>query len=726
MRSVAASRTGSNISAAADKSNFTRLKLKLARLKSTYKLEPRNTRNDTKTNTGLRIGWDGELELPQCLLPVSFRVFRVFRGLPAFAPPVRSQLFSRKKSGGLADCAREPIVESNHQTFMNLHPIDLAIIILYLIATVFVGFWVSKRASKNMKSYFLGGNKLPWYMLGVSNASGMFDISGTMWLVYITATYGMKGVWLPWLWPVFNQIFLMVYMSIWLRRSNVMTGAEWIQTRFGKGPGATASHIIVVVFALVSVIGFLAYASKGIGKFAGEFLPGHLSDDTYAWILMGITTFYVVKGGMFSVVFTEVIQFCILTVASLAIGIIAMMKVSPDMLNKFVPQGWHDLFFGWNLGLDWTSIPEINNKIAADGYSLFGIFFMMMLFKGILISAAGPAPNYDMQRILSTKGPREAALMSSTVNVVLFFPRYMMITGLTVLALAFYSPDLAAMGKDLDLEKILPLALARFVPVGVLGLLMAGLLAAFMSNFAATVNAAPAYLVNDIYKRYIDPNAPAKRYVWLSYAASFGVVVVGLLFGLITHSIDSIVQWIVSGLWGGYTASNVLKWYWWRFNGWGYFWGMLTGIVSSLTTPLLFPTLHAINTFPIILGISLAGSLLGTFLTKPEEESVLMDFYRRVRPWGFWGPVHRKIVAADPSFQRNKDFYRDMFNIAVGTVWQTCFIVLAMFLVLRSFRNAAITLAVLVVTCVILKKNWYDRLPAPTPDVEPETEGNPN
>ena len=609
---------------------------------------------------------------------------------------------------------------------MNLHPIDLAIIILYLIATVFVGFWVSKRASKNMKSYFLGGNKLPWYMLGVSNASGMFDISGTMWLVYITATYGMKGVWLPWLWPVFNQIFLMVYMSIWLRRSNVMTGAEWIQTRFGKGPGATASHIIVVVFALVSVIGFLAYASKGIGKFAGEFLPGHLSDDTYAWILMGITTFYVVKGGMFSVVFTEVIQFCILTVASLAIGIIAMMKVSPDMLNKFVPQGWHNLFFGWNLGLDWTSIPEINNKIAADGYSLFGIFFMMMLFKGILISAAGPAPNYDMQRILSTKGPREAALMSSTVNVVLFFPRYMMITGLTVLALAFYSPDLAAMGKDLDLEKILPLALARFVPVGVLGLLMAGLLAAFMSNFAATVNAAPAYLVNDIYKRYIDPNAPAKRYVWLSYAASFGVVVVGLLFGLITHSIDSIVQWIVSGLWGGYTASNVLKWYWWRFNGWGYFWGMLTGIVSSLTTPLLFPTLHAINTFPIILGISLAGSLLGTFLTKPEEESVLIDFYRRVRPWGFWGPVHRKIVAEDPTFQRNKDFYRDMFNIVVGTVWQTCFIVLAMFLVLRSFRNAAITLAVLVVTCVILKKNWYDRLPAPTPDVEPETEGNPN
>jgi Na+/proline symporter len=607
---------------------------------------------------------------------------------------------------------------------MQLSWIDLGIIILYLIATICVGFWVSKRASQSMKHYFLGGNRLPWYMLGVSNASGMFDISGTMWLVYVTAAYGLKGVWLPWLWPVFNQIFLMVYMSIWMRRSNVMTGAEWIQTRFGKGPGATASHIIVVVFALVSVIGFLAYAAKGIGKFAGEFLPGHLSDDTYAWILMGITTFYVVKGGMFSVVFTEVVQFCVLTIASIAIGIIAMVKVAPDMLNRVVPAGWHDLFFGWQLNLNWTSIPEINNRLAADGYSLFGIFFMMMVFKGILVSAAGPAPNYDMQRVLATRGPRESALMSSTVNVVLFFPRYMMITGLTILALAFYTPDLAAMGDKLDLEKILPLALAKFVPVGILGLLMAGLLAAFMSNFAATVNAAPAYLVNDIYKRYINPNASQKRYVMLSYLASFGVVVVGLTFGIFTQSINSIVTWIVSGLWGGYVVSNVLKWYWWRFNGWGYFWGMAVGISSAvvMASDKVLPQVHDINKFPIILVISLVAALLGTFLTAPDKEEVLKEFYRRVRPWGFWGPIREKVMQDDPGFQRNKDFFRDMFNIIIGTIWQTCFIVLAMFLVTRHFQNAVITLVVLVITCFILKKTWYDRLPPPTPEAEPETQ----
>lgn len=110
-------------------------------------------------------------------------------------------------------------------------------------------------------------------MLGLSNASGMFDITGTMLMVYWAFAYGFKSLWIPWLWPVFNQIFLMVYLSVWLRRSNVLTGAEWIKTRFGKGKGATLSHTIVVVFALLSVLGFLSYGFIGIGKFMEIFIP---------------------------------------------------------------------------------------------------------------------------------------------------------------------------------------------------------------------------------------------------------------------------------------------------------------------------------------------------------------------------------------------------------------------------------------------------------------------
>ena len=237
---------------------------------------------------------------------------------------------------------------------MHLDRIDIAIILAYLATSVLVGYWVSHRAARDLKAYFLGGNTLPWYVLGVSNASGMFDIAGTMWLVYLLFIYGLKSVWIPWLWPVFNQIFLMVYLSAWLRRSGVMTGAEWINTRFGSGRGARLAHLIVVIYALVSVIGFLTYAFKGIGKFATNFLPWQLSANQYALILIAITTFYVVKGGMFSVVFTEVIQFCILSVASIAIGLIAIARVSPEMLHRVVPAGWDHLFFGWALNLNWS------------------------------------------------------------------------------------------------------------------------------------------------------------------------------------------------------------------------------------------------------------------------------------------------------------------------------------------------------------------------------------
>ncbi len=600
---------------------------------------------------------------------------------------------------------------------MALNTLDIVIILTYIVLTIGIGFWISKKASRNIQSYFLGGNEIHWSLLGVSNASGMFDISGTMWMVYLLFIYGLKSVWIPWLWPVFNQIFLMIFLSVWLRRSGVMTGAEWIKFRFGTGKGANLSHIIVVVFALLNVLGFLAYGFIGIGKFAAVFLPWELSSDPhtneiyYGLIITAITTLYVVKGGMFSVVFTEVAQFVIMTIACMTVGIIAMQQVSPEMLSQVIPEGWRNIFFGWNLHLDWSGILEsANQKILKDGWSLFSIFFMMMLFKGILQSMAGPAPNYDMQRVLSTRTPAEAAKMSAVVNVVLLFPRYMLITGLTILALVFFMDELRGMGGDVDFELILPFALKNFVPAGLLGLLIAGLLAAFMSTFAATTNAAPAYVVNDIYKRYINPNASDKKYVYISYAISLLFVVVGTIIGLFVPSLNEIILWIVSALYGGYTASNFLKWYWWRFNGYGYFWGMAAGILSAMIVPWLMPDISGLYAFPIILVISLVGCFAGSFLTPPDDEHVLMDFYIKTRPWGFWKPIHDKVVAENPAVEKNKDFGRDMSNVVVGICWQTAITASPIFLVIQEWGLFAVAMSVVVVCSVILKFNWYDKL----------------
>lgn len=600
---------------------------------------------------------------------------------------------------------------------MELHAIDIAIIIAYILATIGIGFWISNRASKNMKSYFLGGNEIKWYMLGLSNASGMFDISGTMWMVTLLFIYGLKSIWIPWLWPVFNQIFLMIFLSIWLRRSGVMTGAEWIKFRFGSGRGANLSHMIVVIFAIVVVITYVAYGFIGIGKFAAAFLPWELSADAtqneifYGLIFTILTTLYVVKGGMFSVVFTEVLQYVIMTIASVAIGIIGMQQVSPELLAKFIPEGWGSIFFNWKLDLDWTSLmAAANDKIASDGWELFGIFFMMILLKGILQSMAGPAPNYDMQRVLSTRTPKEAAKMSGFVNVILLFPRYMLITGLTILALVFFSDELNGMGADVDFEQILPFAIRNFVPVGLMGLLIAGLLAAFMSSFAATVNAAPAYLVNDIYKRYINNNASDKTYINMSYLCSIAVVVIGTIFGFALDSLNNIIDWLVAALFGGYTAANLLKWYWWRFNSYGYFWGMMAGIVAAMVLPILLPTYTALEAFPINLALSLAACIVGSLMTQADDEEVLKEFYRKTRPWGFWKPIYDKLKAENPDIERNKDFGRDMLNVVVGVIWQTAITASSIFLVIQDFTSMWISFIIVAICTVILKFNWYDKM----------------
>ncbi len=608
---------------------------------------------------------------------------------------------------------------------MQVALVDLLIIAGYIAATLLIGFYIAKKASQSVRHYFLGGNQLPWYALGVSNASGMFDISGTMWMVYLLFVYGLKSIWIPWLWPVFNQIFLMAYLSIWLRRSGVLTGAEWIRFRFGDGPGARLAHVIVVVFALFNVVGFLAYGFIGIGKFAAVLLPWQLSQDPttnvnlWGLIITAITTIYVVGGGMFSVVFTEVLQFVIMTVGCVGAGIIAIRAVTPQMLDAVIPQGWRNPFFGWRLDLDWTGIMDTANaKIVQDGWSLFSIFFMMMLFKGALQAAAGPAPNYDMQRVLSARTPREAAKMSAFVNVVLLIPRYLLITALTVLALAFFSKELAGMGGAVDFELILPWALKNFVPAGLWGLLIAALLAAFMSTYAATVNAAPAYIVNDLDKRYLKPDAPERTYVRMSYLSSVAVVVIGVGIGFFIASLNAIIQWIVAALYGGYTASNLLKWYWWRFNAYGYFWGMAGGILAAMVVPALFSQMTPIYTFPIILAVSIVGCIAGSLMAPPDDEAVLKRFYYRTRPWGFWRPIHEKVAREHPEIVANRDVRRDLFNVVIGIVWQTALTATGIYIVLQEWTQVALCVAIILATSAILKFTWYDRLEDYPPDLK--------
>ncbi len=605
---------------------------------------------------------------------------------------------------------------------MSLSYWDIGIVVTYVVGVLVLGFYLSKRSSKNLESYFLSGNKLSWYYLGLSNASGMFDISGTMWAVGILFIYGLKSAWLPWIWPVWNQVFVFVYLAIWMRRSNVMTGAEWITFRFGDGKGAKLSHIIIVVFAVVSVLGFIAYFFEGIGKYCTSILPWDLAFDLlgyrvssasgYALLICGLTSLYTVKGGMHSVVATEVMQFVIMTVACFGVGYVAYTMVGSGQIDAALPDGWKQLFFGWELNLDWsnTAFPQVDNKIKSDGFDLFGGLFVLMVLKGVFASIAGPVPSYDMQRVLAARTPTEAAKMSFLTICVLFVPRYIMIVGFAVLSIVYLGPELASMGNNIDFESLLPMAIGKFLPVGLKGVVLAGFLAAFMGTFAAFVNSAPAYIVNDIYKKYINPGAPDKKLVRLSIVSSLVLVMVGIVFGFNAGSLNTLILWLSSALYGGYVAANVLKWIWWRFTGNGYFWGMLFGLIASTVKLFFFPDYVDIFVFPIIFVFSLLGCIVGTFSEPLPNRQQVKIFYKQTRPWGFWGPIKKEVMEDDPDFVPNMDFKRDSLNILVGTVWQMAQVVIPIYFMLRENTEMIVWCIVLILTSYLLKKYWWDHL----------------
>ena len=381
------------------------------------------------------------------------------------------------------------------------------------------------------------------------------------------------------------------------------------------------------------------------------------------------------------------------------------------------------------LDLDWTAVAAHlgpNDNIVAtaaaatverEGHGLFASFVGLMLFQGVLKSFAGPVPNYDMQRLLSAKSPVDAAKISGFVNVALLFPRYLMIAGLGILAIAYIGPEwtrlhvqAAAAGQTFDgnFDSILPFALRHFMPSGLLGLALAGMLSAFMASYSASLNAAPAYVVNDIYKKYFRPNASDKTYVNLSYLVSFLFAALGTAIGWHLTSINDIVGWITTGLYGGYTAANLIKWYWWRMNGFGYFLSMATGVGLALAMPVFH--INELQAFPISFAICVGVAIIGSLVSKPTDMQTLKVFYQKTRPWGFWKPVLLELRKDQPDALANPDMVRDLINSALGVIWQTAITASAIFAMIREVEKFAICAGIVILISIIMKFSWWDNL----------------
>ncbi|MFC1552712.1 sodium:solute symporter family protein [Candidatus Latescibacterota bacterium] len=571
--------------------------------------------------------------------------------------------------------------------------IDISIIALYFVIVIGMGFVLSKRASKNLEAYFLGGRGMHWLALAMSGATSNFDITGTMWIVSLIYIMGMRSMWVHWMWGVMMGAFFMSYMGKWVRRSNVVTGAEWMVTRFGNDLGGRTARLSYAVMAVTTLTGFIGYAFQGIGKFAAVYIP--LGPTACGIIIIGTTTLYVLLGGLYGVVFTNVIQTVILVFSSIVIAFVAYNHLSPELINSSVSADWFSLRPVWRL-------EHLAGTEHAQ-YEIFGALVIIWVLKGFLLNAGGPAQMYDFQTFLAAKNPRDASKLGAAWSVFLIV-RWAMTMGITLLAVT-------GIASVTDPEQVMPIVLKQFLPVGFRGIVIAGLLAAFMSTFSATVNSAASYIVRDIWQPYFRPDAGEKQLVRAGYVSTILIVIIGILFGMNANSIAHIWNWLMMALGAGVLIPNMLRWYWWRMNGWGYAAGTVLGILLSLSV-LFFPQAAMYIYFPPIVLLSFAGCIIGSYATRPVAESTLVAFYRTVRPFGLWQTIKsRSGLSSEELSLRSESGYITVVNVVLGMIAVTGYYLFPMYLVGHLHAASMVWLGCALAATIIMKFTWYDNLP---------------
>ena len=572
---------------------------------------------------------------------------------------------------------------------IKLSAVDIGILIAYFIMVISVGIWFRKRASKNIEEYFLGGKTLPWWALGMSSAAGSFDISGTMWVVSLFYIFGMKAWWIIASFAFFIGAFLMSYLGRWLRKTNVMTAAELLKARFGKDKGGVFARTTFAVIAVIFLIFMIAIAFKGTGKFAATFLP--FSPTQCAIGLFIITTIYVVIGGFTSVVFTDVMQGVILAISSIIVGIIAFNNVDPVILHAN---------FSTSLLPEWQ-MPELKGTMH-EGYEMFGILSFLWLMSGILMATGSAGGGgFAEQRYFASPNTIQAS-KTGFGHAFFYVFRYIMIASITFLAISgLVSID--------DPERILPTILRDILPGGIRGFVIAGFVGAFMSTFSTIVNVGASMIVRDLIQPF-RPKSSQKTLVIYSYIASVSIVALGILIGFHAESINQIWAWLIVGLNGSYLIPNILRWFWWRLNSWGYAIGALSGMLLSLIV-IVKPDTPIYVYAPAITIVTLITSIVGSLLTKPTEKNVLLKFYRDVRPKGFWKPIRNDsgLTKEELNFNLNKTSII-LINVIVGSISILVFYLTFMFLVGHWYLYFTISLIITIIGGSILYSTWYKKL----------------
>ncbi len=521
---------------------------------------------------------------------------------------------------------------------MLLNSVDWIIVIGFFVFSVAIGVYASKTAGKNYTEYFLSGRNMPWWLLGISMVATTFSCDTPNLVTDIVRQNGVAGNWAWWAFLLTGMLTVFIYAKLW-RRSKVLTDLEFYEIRYSGKMAAFLRGFRAIYLGVFFNIIVMASVSLALIKIGAVML--HWSAVKTLIVAMSITVIYSTLGGLRGILMTDFFQFIISMIGALGAAIILVNMPEIGSLNELISN--ENVIPKLNL------LPDFSNTDA-----LITLLILPLAVQWWSVWYPGAEPGgggYIAQRMLSAKSEKGAMKATMLFNVAHYALRPWPWIIVALASLIIF-PDLASLkaafpGVDPEIVKndfAYP-AMLSFLPKGFLGLVVASLIAAFMSTISTQLNWGSSYVVNDFYKRFLNPQASEKNLV---LAGRFSTVILMMITVIIALLLSNALQAfnILLQIGAGTGLIFILRWFWWRINAFS----EITAMIVSFIIALYFQIIHPFTGLPEVstaiqlvigVGITTAAWIVVTFLTKPADKKTLRKFYRLVHPGG---PGWKKVI----------------------------------------------------------------------------------
>lgn len=509
---------------------------------------------------------------------------------------------------------------------LGLHFWDWIIILAFIAFSLTIGLYFRKRASKDLESFFLGGRQMPWLIAGISMVATTFAADTPLAVTELVGKNGISGNWIWWCFLAGGMLTTFFFAKLW-RRAGVLTETEFIELRYSGKQAAFLRGFKAVYLGLLMNVLVIGWVNLAMITIIQEFF-GLPDFQTYLVVAgaMVFAAFYTSLSGIWGVAVTDVVQFSIALVGTIILayivvgspevgGISGIKEKLPDATFRFFPV----------IGESATDTGKTFVIGAGAFLAFIGVQWWASWYPGQEPGGGG----YVAQRMMSTKTEKGAVYATLFFQIAHYCLRPWPWI-LVALACMILYPEL----EGSELREGYVRVMRDFLPVGLKGLLFAAFLGAYLSTISTQLNWGAGYLVNDLYKRFLAPEANSKQLVWLSRLITFGLMIAGLLITLKMESITGVWEFIIE-CGAGLGLVLILRWYWWRINAWTEIAATIVPFIayalSKWGLALEFP-----DSFFFTVSITTISWLLVAFLSPRDKTENLENFYRRVRPDGNW------------------------------------------------------------------------------------------